>query len=254
MGTFGIELTTAQARKKAEALRGQVRDRHDPVSERKAKLAATLAAEAAAKAAAARDAYTVATVIRDWTEHHLSQRSASYRDRVPGELRRALGAWLNAPAATLARADAVRVLDAVKAGSGPVAANRWRAEARACWGWAVRRGALAGNPWEATPRPLARETPRERVLTDAELGTLYSAADALTEPWGVLVRLLILTGQRRGEVAGMRWSELDLDAGTWNLPGERVKNHNAHSVPLPAEAVALRSRWPAPNSKPCGCA
>ena len=82
--------------------------------------------------------------------------------------------------------------------AGP--ANRLRSEARACWTWAVKRGALAVNPWEATPRPQAKETPRERVLTDAELGALYIAAGAETAPWGVLVRLLILTGQRRARL------------------------------------------------------
>ena len=71
LGQWGTELTTAQARRKAEALRGQVRDKRDPVAERKAAQVATLAADAQAKAAAARDAYTVDTLIDDWTVHHL---------------------------------------------------------------------------------------------------------------------------------------------------------------------------------------
>ena len=153
LGEWGTELTTAQARRKAEALRGQVRDKRDPVAERKAAQAATLATEAQAKAAAARDAFTVDALIDDWTTHHLSARSASYRARVPTELRRALKTWLVAPAEAVGRADAVRALDTVKTKSGPVAANRLRAEARACWSWAVKRGSLfncssscAGSP------------------------------------------------------------------------------------------------------------
>ena len=239
LGQWGTELTTAQARKKAEALRGQVRDKRDPVAERKAAQAATAAADAQTKAAAARDAYTLDTLIDDWTVHHLTARSASYRARVPAELRRALKVWLAAPAEKVGRIDAVRALDTVKVKSGPIAANRLRAEARACWGWAVKRGSLTANPWEAIPRPLARETARERVLSDAELGTLYNAAGALAEPWGVLVRLLILTGQRRGEVAGMRWEEVNLDAAEWLLPGGRTKNGQPNIVPLTAEAVIL---------------
>lgn len=239
LGEWGAKFTSTQARKRAETLRGQVRERRDPVSEHKTKQAATLAAEAEARAAAASAAYTVDALIQQWTEHHLATRSDSYRKRVPAELRRALKSWVKVSADKLDRADAVRALDKVKSASGPVAANRLRAEARACWGWAVKRGALGANPWEATPRPLERETARERVLTDAELGTLYTSAGALTAPWGVLVRLLILTGQRRGEVAGMRWEELDLDRSTWTLPGERTKNGHAHTVPLPDEAVTL---------------
>lgn len=239
LGDWGTELTTAQARRKAETLRGQVRDKRDPVAERKEAQATTLAAEAQAKVVAARAAYTVDSLIDDWTSHHLSARSAAYRKRVPAEMRRALKAWQVAPADTFDRSDAVRVLDKVKVGSGPVAANRLRAEARACWAWAVKRGSLPANPWVATPRPLDRETARERVLSDAETGTLYVAAGALDEPWGVLIRLLILTGQRRGEVAGMLWDELDLKAAVWRLPGGRTKNRQAHAVPLTAEAVAL---------------
>jgi integrase len=239
LGTWGTELTVAKARRKAEVLRGEVRDRRDPVAERKASQAAVLAAEAEAKVAAARDTFTVDKLIDEWTKHHLAARSASYAKRVPAELRAVVKKWLKAPAASFDRSDAVRVLDDAKSNRGPIAANRLRAEARACWAWAVKRGALPDNPWEATPRPLARETARERILSDEELGALYKAAGGLTEPWGVLVRVLILTGQRRGEVAGMRWNELDLDTGTWSLPGSRTKNGQPHVVPLPTEAVAL---------------
>ena len=239
LGEYGADLTVAEARKRATKLRGQMLEKRDPVAERKATLAATLAAEAEARAKAARDAYTVDKLITDWTNHHLATRSESYRLRVPRDMRAALKKWLAVPADTLTRTDSVRVLDTVKSGSGPVAANRLRAVSRACWSWAVKRGALAANPWEATPRPQARETGRERVLSDDELAVLYSAAGALDEPWGVLIRLLILTGQRRGEVAGMQWSELDLKEARWTIPGDRAKNHHTQIVPLADEAVAL---------------
>jgi len=238
LGTFGAELTTAKARKKAEMLRGQVRDARDPVAERRAARVAAEEGEAAEQAAQAAAKYTVDALITQWAANHLAERSASYAKRVPAELRAALAAWKEAPAAAFAQADAVQTLDAVKAERGPIAANRLRAVARACWGWATKRGALAVNPWEATPRP-ARETARERVLTDAELGALWNVAGTLDAPWSGILRLLVLTGQRRGEVAGMQWDELDLGAAAWSLPGSRTKNHNPHSIPLPAEAVAV---------------
>ncbi|MDN3568961.1 tyrosine-type recombinase/integrase [Paeniroseomonas aquatica] len=238
LGTFGAELTTAQARKKAESLRGQVRDARDPVAERRAVRIAAAKAEAAEKAARAAATYTVDAMITHWAADHLAERSDSYANRVPAELRRALAEWKKAPADGFTQADAVRTLDAIKTERGPIAANRLRAVARACWGWAVKRGALASNPWEATPRP-ARETARERVLSDAEVGALWTAAAGLDAPMSSIVRLLLLTGQRRGEVAGMQWDELHLDAAMWAMPGNRTKNGKPHSVPLPAEAVAL---------------
>ena len=238
LGEWG-RVTVAAARRRYATLYGAVRAGKDPAGEEKAKQAATAAAEALARAQKARDAYTVDTLIGDWTDHHLAARSASYRNRVPGELRAALKKWLTAPADDFARADAVHVLDAAKKNRGPVAANRLRAEARACWTWAVKRGSVAVNPWEATPRPLAKETARERVLSDNEVAAVYTAAGGVDEPWGTIVRLLILTGQRRGEVAGMEWGEVDLDRGVWSLPGERTKNGQPHTVPLTVEAVAL---------------
>ncbi len=82
VGSWGKELTTAAARKKAEALRGQVRDHRDPVAGRRAARAAAVQADAARKAAEALAAYTVDVLIEQWATHHLSERSASYRTRV----------------------------------------------------------------------------------------------------------------------------------------------------------------------------
>jgi hypothetical protein len=174
LGTFGAELTTAQARKKAESLRGQVRDSRDPVAERRAARIAAAKAQAAEKAAQAAASYTVDAMIAHWAADHLAERSESYANRVPAELRRALAEWKKAPADSFTQADAVRTLDAIKTERGPIAANRLRAVARACWGWAVKRGALASNPWEATPRP-ARETAREVSPLCAEIDTRVNA-------------------------------------------------------------------------------
>ncbi len=193
----------------------------------------------------ATDGYTVRVLIDQWSDHHLSQRSASYRKHVPARMRRTLAKWLDAPARSLTHADAVSVLDGVKSGSGLIAANRQRAEARSCWGWALKRGTLTTNPWQATPRP-ARENQRERVLSDAELRELWAASGALGEPWAAILRLLILTGQRLGEVAGMAWSEIDLTAGLWTLPANRTKNGRSHTVPLSAPALDILrqvKRW-----------
>ena len=153
-------------------------------------------------------------------------------------MKAALKKWLAAPAASLGQEDAVRVLDAAKTGRGPIAANRLQAVCRACWGWAVKRGSLNANPWQATPRP-ARERSRERVLSDAELAVIWKAAAAMDAPWNTIVPLMILTGQRRQEVAGLAWKELDLEGGEWHLPAERVKNGRAHNVPLVPAAVDL---------------
>jgi integrase len=83
-----------------------------------------------------------------------------------------------------------------------------------------------------------KEQSRERVLSLDELRAIWNAADPGCD-YGVIVRLLMLTGQRREEVGGMRWSELDLDRGLWALPAERTNTGEAHVVPLSSQAVEL---------------
>jgi len=82
---------------------------------------------------------------------------------------------------------------------------------------------------------------RERVLTEAEMKAVWSATEGLGDgqadgSYFPILRVLLLTGQRREEVGAMRWSELDLDRGTWQLPGTRTKNGLPHDVPLPRQA------------------
>jgi integrase len=81
--------------------------------------------------------------------------------------------------------------------------------------------------------PVAKSiTRRERVLSDDEIGEMWRAAREAGSPYGTIIRLTILTGQRRGEVAGMTWGELSADLATWTIPHERTKNVVAHVLPL----------------------
>jgi len=130
-------------------------------------------------------------------------------------------------------------LDEIALESGPFAANRARAYLSALFNWAVRRGYAEDNPVRLTGRA-APEVSRDRVLADWELGLIWRHAGA--GDYGDVVRLLILTGQRREEVGGMAWSELDLDKGLWTIPGTRTKNARIHEVPLSEPALAILHR------------
>jgi integrase len=74
---------------------------------------------------------------------------------------------------------------------------------------------------------------RHRVLTDDEIKKVWRAFDRVGHPFGTIAKLLLMTGQRRAEVSGMRWSELSEDLATWNLPAARTKNKLPHSITLP---------------------
>jgi integrase len=140
---------------------------------------------------------------------------------------------------TITRADVASCIRAiVNKHSAPTAAAARRALS-AFFAWAIADGLLGngGNPVEGSHRP-DDPIPRDRVLTDAELVAIWNAVGS-DDDYGRIIRILTLLGARASEVGGMRWSELDLDIGTWTLPAERSKNHRAHTIALPAAALVI---------------
>ncbi|MEQ8653266.1 MAG: tyrosine-type recombinase/integrase [Kiloniellales bacterium] len=133
-----------------------------------------------------------------------------------------------------------RLTDMAKA-NGPVAADRARAAISAMFAWAMREGLAESNPAAMTNRH-SDANPGERTLSDAELALIWRACNE--DDYGRIVRLLMLTGSRREEVAAMEWRELDLDNKLWVLPAARAKNHLGHEVPLSDGALAILGEVP----------
>lgn len=101
--------------------------------------------------------------------------------------------------------------------------------------WAVDQEIIEINPAVGVPDPDPRkrhDRERDRYLDDEEIRIFWTACEQVGRPFGPLFQLLLLTGQRRDEVAGMTWDELDLDRRIWTLPRERTKNDKAHVVHL----------------------
>lgn len=107
--------------------------------------------------------------------------------------------------------------------------------------WLQRKRRVTSNPATGVTRPDAPRA-RERVLTDAEIVKFWKATDGVDATFGAALKLLLLTGARRGEVAGMRTDELS--DGTWSLPRDRTKNWRPHVVPLPALAREILAKVP----------
>jgi integrase len=120
------------------------------------------------------------------------------------------------------------LLSDISGSHGPIAANRVRASLSTFFAWAVREGMLDGNVVIGTNR--TDEVARDRVLSVAELGAIWTAL--LPDDYGTIVKLLMLTGQRREEIGGLRWSEIDFDRGVIVFPGSRTKNKREHEIPM----------------------
>ena len=133
------------------------------------------------------------------------------------------------------RAVAAR-LGEISAERGPIAGNRARVALSAFYAWALREGLADTNPVQGTNRS-APEISRDRVLSEAELASVWAACGE--DDYGRAVKLLVLTGQRRGEVEGMLWSEIDVKRRLWTMSGERTKNGRPHEVPLSDPVLAI---------------
>ena len=144
------------------------------------------------------------------------------------------------PLASIKRSDVLAVIDEVRMRS-EAAARLLFVDLRPFFKWAVERELMETNP-AAEMKPPAAATKRDRVLDEHEVKAFWEAASDTSWPFASIYKLLLLTGARREEVAGMKWSELDLDAGVWLLPGERTKNKRDHRIPLSREAIDLLDR------------
>ena len=141
------------------------------------------------------------------------------------------------PLATITRVQIAATIDKVQGRSG-AAARHLFADVRPVFAWALDRGLIETNPMAGMKAPAASEK-RKRVLTEEEVKAFWQAATEEGWPFSSVFKVLLLTGQRREEVAGMRWREVDRDAGEWVIAKERAKNGERHELDLHPEAVHL---------------
>jgi integrase len=149
-------------------------------------------------------------------------------------------AWGDRPIANITRADAKALLRE-KARTAPIAANRLLSLISKIFSWALDEEIIQASPAVRLKRP-AEENERERSLTEEEIKALWPAFTNLGYPFGHALKFLLVTGQRRGEVAGLKWSEIDGEG--WVLPGTRAKAKQGHRVPLSSLALEMLKETP----------
>jgi integrase len=162
------------------------------------------------------------------------------------ETERILGKFVplyDRPLDEIRRCEIVHVLDMLVANGTPYRANRALSAIKKLLNWALNRGMIDVNPIAGQRMP-TKEFARDRILSDDEITRLICAARAEGYPFGTIYLVLLLTGQRRGEVSAMRWSELDLQQLTWTIPAARSKNGHAHEVPLSKPLLDILQQVP----------
>jgi integrase len=192
---------------------------------------------------------TVAEVTADYVERHLKRNTRRWRDAEQMLKRDVLPQWGTRPMASITRRDVLDLVDGVLDRGSPVSANRVLSRIKALFNWAIARSVVEHNPAFGIKEP-HREQPREKTLSEAELRAIWGAFNAMGHPFGPLCKLLLLTAQRRGEVAAMRWDQLDFSDAVWRLEASDTKAARAHIVPLAPVAVELLRHLPRVDHSP----
>jgi integrase len=208
----------------------------------KALRAAASGTDPAHKQAAPESVEAVATqFLERYCKRHHRPRTLAEAERL---LRlHVIAPWGRRPIDSITRRDVRDLVEKLIANDAPITANRLFSLIRKFFNWAVEHEIVAASPC-AGLRPPTTETARDRVLTDDELRRVWQAADKTAGPFGALIKLLALTGARRGELAGLQWQEIDLSKRLISLPRERVKNNRAHDIPLSAQALDVIRQIP----------
>jgi integrase len=216
-------LTLVAARRAAERLAAEIALGKDPAAERQA---ARVEAENTFEVLAAQ---------------YLEARKPHWRPTSYGDIARHLNKYARplhgSPITSVSQRSIANLLNAIAKESGDTTANRVRASLSALFGWTMREGIRLPEGNVAAYTNKREEKSRERVLTNAELKAIWAACDGERSDFGPVVRLLLLTGQRRKEIGLLRWDEVHDEQII--LPGSRTKNKRSHVIPLSEPAKAI---------------
>lgn len=230
IGRHGV-ITLFDARKLAKKILHGIAAGHDPVAEREE---------------ARRGAATFRTIAEEYIRLRCVEKKSGAEDEriIRREL---LPYWGRKLASEIKRADVMRRVEEIKVRGSGVMANRTLARARCVFNWAIDRELVSANP-AARIHPPAKETSRERILENEEIRAFWNALETLPGDLEtrLALKLLLVTAQRPGEIAGLEWEDIGVEEKIWTIPAAKSKNDKPHRVPLSGLALeilaALRHR------------
>ncbi|MDA8349580.1 MAG: tyrosine-type recombinase/integrase [Pseudomonadota bacterium] len=225
-------MTLAEARERAIELRKAIDEGIDPRRARPRRR--QMAASAAATGAPSSDKHSIEYLVDEFIARYLRphRKAPEWAEAILN--RDVLPKWKGRDARTITPAEVIERLDEIVERGAPVLANRTASLLSQLFRFGIHRRIVGSSPVQLLMRPGGKEKPRERTLTDEELTAYLADPRACTrfERLSHVITLLLLTGQRRGELAAARWAEVDLQARTWTIPDENSKTGRGHVVPL----------------------
>ncbi len=228
------DVSLEKARKELAKHRDVLRAGNDPIQARRV--------ERARKVQTA--AETFGAMASEWLQHRKPDIAAVTHERNEGIVRRLLMPKLGA--LPMRAIDATALISALRAAEQKgirMSARRARIIAGQIFGYAIATGRGATNPARDVTKALAKrpETTHHAALSVEQIGPMLAALERSGTSLATRAALLLMlyTGLRDGSLRGAQWREIDLNAARWNIPAERMKRREAHSVPLPNQAIAI---------------
>jgi integrase len=224
-------VSLAEARDKARKFIGQVYNGGNPAAEREA----------------IRAARTFGELFEEFIRHMKQKVDAGVRkSRTINEYERllkkeVLPSFGNRKICDITRADIIAILNYMAYARKCISqARRLRANLSSIFSFAVQRSLITHSPCTNLPKG-EKAKAKERFLTENEIVQFWVATSTVSDSMATIYRLILLTGQRPGEVTGMRWEEIK--DGVWTIPGDRVKNRRDQIIPLSTHAQELLALW-----------
>lgn len=231
----GMDLV--DARETAQALRRRIDDGIDPRRARPKR--DPKAAPLPLSAAVVGDKHSIEFLVSEFVERYLNakRKRPEYAVRILNA--DVLPQWRGRDARTIEPHEVIELLDRIVDRGAPVMANRVAAIVTQLFKFGIHRRIVTSSPVQLLYRPGGKEKPKERTLSDDELRAYFADPKAATRYARLAhaITILLLTAQRRGELALARWTEVDLKAATWTIPPENSKTGRGHVVPLSDWAV-----------------
>jgi integrase len=234
LGDYG-DMSLTEARDKARKWKQKMRDGIDPVAEK----------QKANVAARERIANNFAGLGKLFLTRHVSKLKPSTAKDYTRIIKKVLiPAWGKMPIADISGAQVIHLIDNEE-NRAPVQARLTFAVARKLFAFAVERQLIpsAANPFTGLKAPAVPKA-RDRVLSEDEVGLFWTATEAIGWPYAPAFKFLLLTGQRRSEIAGVAWSEIDFEKAEWVIPANKAKNGKAHAVDLSPLALEILESQP----------
>ena len=231
LGTFP-SLPLEIARDAARATLKEVAKGNDPAAARAAARGSELSFEGFAQA---------------YIERYAKRRKRSWRADASMIARHLLPAWRRRAAAGIGRRDVIEVVEAIAARGHPYAANRCLSLLRTMFAWGVEADLVRATPVVRIAAP-GHEVRRRRVLADDEVAALWGAWNAMAWPFGPLFKIVLLTAQRRSQVAGMRLTDIGFANQLWTVPHSSGVPGHAHAIPLSSHVLEIITSLPRTGS------